>query len=587
MVLRLVYQPRIHCFQRCSPCLSLLHLSLSAAKVNPLSIVYDNPVARRELFDRLRSPKTTMAILGLAVVSSLLVLMRWPTDATIDVVGNGASEVFRPVTFAIAIAIMMLIPAFPATAIVSERQRGTLTLLLNSPTTPLEIYVGKLVGNVILGLIIISVCFPAIVACYAMGGISIFNHIIPLVLVWTGMTIQYSALGLWVSVRAHSADSSLRMTYVAVLALVVLSIGPTVFVGKLSGGLSLVAQWLTAVSPVPALEQITGSQAHANQIGIVTGWIEFLVVSFLISVGLAIATLRKLDPLLLDRARPAGKQIEGSKSTWLRRLSYLVDPQRRKAGIPFWLNPVMVKEFRTRKFGRLHWLLRLIAAGGIVSLLLTVVAATGTVSWGVERIAASMVILQIALLLLLGPSLGANLIASEIESGSWQLLRVSPLWSARIVSGKLLSTALTLILLLLATLPGYVVMGYIQPSVGGQVSNVIVSLVIAISMVTLISACISAFCRSTAVATATSYAVLLTIFAGTLLVWLSRGKPFGPLVVERTLLFNPAAVALAEMRAPGFEDYNLTPNGWYVGIGISVFSLMILLVRVFRMTRPD
>lgn len=562
-------------------------ISIRPNQVNPIPILFDNPIARRELFDRLRSPKTTLAILGLAIVSSLLVLMRWPTDATIDIVGNGAGEVFRPVTFAIAIAIMMLIPAFPATAIVAERQRGTLTLLLNSPTTPIEIYIGKLVGNVVLGIIIFSVSLPAILACYAMGGISIFGHIIPLLLVWIGMTIQYSALGLWVSVRSHSSDASLRMTYASVLALVVLSIGPTVFVGKLSGGLSLVAQWLTALSPIPALEQITGAQAHASQMGIVTGWMEFLLVSVVISVALAVATLRKLDPLLLDRARPAGKQIDGSKSTWLRRLAYLVDPQRRKAGIPFWLNPVMVKEFRTRKFGRLHWLLRLIAAGGIVSLLLTVVAATGTVSWGVERIAASMVLLQIALLLLLGPSLGANLIASEIESGGWQLLRVSPIWAIRIVSGKLLSTALTLVLLLLATLPGYVVMGYIQPSVGGQVSNVIVSLVIAIAMVTLISACISSFCRTTAVATATSYAVLLTIFAGTLLVWLSRGKPFGPIFVERTLLFNPAAIALAEMRAPGFEEYKLTPYGWYVGIGISLLSLLVLCVRIIRMTRPD
>ncbi len=105
---------------------------------------------------------------------------------------------------------------------------------------------------------------------------------------------------------------------------------------------------------------------------------------------------------------------------------------------------------------------------------------------------------------------------------------------------------------MLATLPGYVVMRYIQPAIGGQVSNVVISLLVAIALVTSVSACISAFCRSTAVATATSYAVLLTLFAGTLLVWLARGKPFGPLLVERTLLLNPAAIALSEMKTPGF-----------------------------------
>ena len=153
--------------------------------------------------------------------------------------------------------------------------------------------------------------------------------------------------------------------------------------------------------------------------------------------------------------------------------------------------------------------------------------------------------------------------------------------------GKLMSTIWTLLLMLLATLPGYLVMGYIQPAMSGQVGNVLISLVIAVFVVTTMSACISAFCRTTAVATATSYAVLLTLFAGTLLIWVARGKPFGPQLVERALLLNPAAAALAEMKTPGFELYRLTPDSWYVGAGISFVCLTILTVRVWRMTRPN
>ena len=553
--------------------------------VNSLQL-FQNPILRRELLDRLRSPKTLLAITAVAVLSSLLVLMRWPTDATIDLVSQGALQVFRPVAMAIAIAIMMLIPAFPATALVTERRRGTLTLLLNSPTTPLQIYLGKLCGNVLLSIVIFSVCLPALMACYAMGGISILGHIAPLIAVLLGMSIQYSALGLWISVRSQSADASLRWTYAAVLMLAVLSIGPTVLVGKLSGIQSIIAHWMTTLSPLPALQQITGAQAQANEIGIATGWPEFLIASGVITVGLAIATLSKLDPILLDRARPTGKVVD-HKSSWFRRLAYLVDPQRRTSGIPWWLNPVIVKEYRTRKFGRLHWLLRLVAAGGIVSLLLTVAAATGTVRWGVDRIASSMVLMQVALLLLLGPSLGANLIAAEIESGGWQLLRASPISPVRIVIGKLMSTVWTLLLLLLATLPGYTVMSYIQPAIGGQVGNVVISLLIAIALVTSISACVSSFCRTTAVATATSYAILLTLFAGTLLIWLARGKPFGALFVERVLLFNPAAIALAEMKTPGFDQYTLAPLGWYIGIALTIACILILAVRTHRLTRPD
>lgn len=559
----------------------------SDGSVSGLNALIGNPILRRELSTRLRSPKALLAIALVAIISCGLVLMRWPSEATIDLVSQGAVQVFQPVSYAIAIAIMMLIPAFPATAIVSERKRGTLTLLLNSPTKPLSIYLGKLFANVLLGILIFSVSLPAIFACYAMGGISVSSHIVPLLCVLLGMAFQYSALGLWVSSRSQSTDAALRWTYGILLFLVVLSIGPSVLVGKLTGFKATVAQLLTTLSPIPALQQITGAQGQSQAIGISTGWVEYLEMSIVTTIGFAIATLIKLDPLLLDRARPAGKVIETNQSSWLRRLSYLVDPQRRKSGIPFWLNPVMVKEFRTRKFGRLHWLLRLTALGAVVSLLLTVVAATGTVNWGVERIAASMVLMQIGFLLLLGPSLGANLIASEVESGGWQLLRASPISPWRILSGKLLSTFLTLLLLLFATLPGYVMMSYIQPAVGGQVGNVIISLLIATVMVTIISACVSAYSKSSAVATATSYAILLTLFAGTLLVWLGRGNPFGPLVVERTLLLNPAATALAEMKAPGFESYQLTPNGWYVGGMVCLIGFIVLILRVHRLTRPD
>ena len=555
--------------------------------VSGLNALIGNPILRRELSTRLRSPKALLAIALVAIISCGLVLMRWPSEATIDLVSQGAVQVFQPVSYAIAIAIMMLIPAFPATAIVSERKRGTLTLLLNSPTKPLSIYLGKLFANVLLGILIFSVSLPAIFACYAMGGISVSSHIVPLLCVLLGMAFQYSALGLWVSSRSQSTDAALRWTYGILLFLVVLSIGPSVLVGKLTGFKATIAQLLTTLSPIPALQQITGAQGQSQAIGISTGWVEYLGMSIVTTIGFAIATLIKLDPLLLDRARPAGKVIETNQSSWLRRLSYLVDPQRRKSGIPFWLNPVMVKEFRTRKFGRLHWLLRLTALGAVVSLLLTVVAATGTVNWGVERIAASMVLMQIGFLLLLGPSLGANLIASEVESGGWQLLRASPISPWRILSGKLLSTFLTLLLLLFATLPGYVMMSYIQPAVGGQVGNVIISLLIATAMVTIISACVSAYSKTSAVATATSYAILLTLFAGTLLVWLGRGNPFGPLVVERTLLLNPAATALAEMKAPGFESYQLTPNGWYVGGMVCLIGFIVLILRVHRLTRPD
>ena len=550
---------------------------------------WNNPVFKRELLGRLRSWKTVAAILVVAIASSILVLLRWPTDATIADLSQGAVLVFRPLAFALTIAVMMLVPAFPATSLVAERRKGTLGLLLNSPMSPSAIYFGKLMSNVTLALILISVSLPALSACYAMGGISFKNNIGPLTVVLVAMAIQYSALGLWISIRSSSSDGSLRWTYAAVLALSVLSIGPLVVVGDMEGILADIARWLTTLSPLSALQQITGSQSAGAGIGLDAGWIWFFGVSIVCTVALAWITIRKLDPILLDRARPTGKVVgtHESKQSFLRRMTYLVDPNKRASGIPWWLNPIMVKEFRTRKFGRLHWLIRLISLCAIISILLTVAAAIGAAKFKPEHIAGPLVLMQVALMLLVGPSLGANLIASEIESGGWQILRVTPIKAFRITSGKLFSVVWTMLLVLLATLPGYAIMSFIQPAMSGQVGNVIISLLVSVAMVVAISACVSAFTKTTPVATATSYGVLLGLFAGTLLVWLARGNPFGPVFVERVLTLNPAAAALAEMQTPGFETYNLTPSAWWAGGIISLVCLMVMSIRIWVLTRPD
>ena len=140
------------------------------------------------------------------------------------------------------------------------------------------------------------------------------------------------------------------------------------------------------------------------------------------------------------------------------------------------MNPVMVKEFRTRRFGRTHWLLRLVSVAALISLLLTYAATTGTINWGLQTIGGIMVVLQAALVMVITPSLGASLISAERESGGWNLLMMTPLSAVSILAGKLTSVLWTLVLLLFATLPGYLVMIWIDPPMRWQVWHVLICL---------------------------------------------------------------------------------------------------------------
>jgi ABC-type transport system involved in multi-copper enzyme maturation permease subunit len=271
----------------------------------------------------------------------------------------------------------------------------------------------------------------------------------------------------------------------------------------------------------------------------------------------------------------------------LRRLIFLLDPQRRSGGMSVWVNPVMVKEFRTRRFGRSHWTLRLIALSAILSLALSYVAASGMLSWGIEVIGGLLVLFQVTLLIVFAPSLGSSLVSAERESGSWQLLRMTPLSAGAILRGKLMSVVLPLLLVLCATLPGYVVIIVTKPELIPQVERVIVCLGLTAVFAVLLAAAASTLFRATATATVASYLALVAICVGPLLVWLAREAPFGHETVQTVLMFDPVAAALQAFETPGFTHYELLPVSWWLTSAACVALFGVLIVRMWNLTRPE
>jgi hypothetical protein len=333
-----------------------------------------------------------------------------------------------------------------------------------------------------------------------------------------------------------------------------------------------------------------GSRSLSRQ-GLISsgGVLQRFVVDTLVITGVAATcTIFRLNHRIFDRSRAQGQISDDQRLAIriFRRLVFVVDPQRRSRGIGFFFNPVMIKEFRCRRFGRLHWLLRLVAVCAILSLALTYATTMGTLDWEVKTIGGIMVLMQVALLVLITPSLAAGLISGEVESGGWPLLTMTPLSVYRILWGKLLSVILTLVLVLCATLPGYLVMVYIEPGMRGQVERVVVCLAATAAFAMLLSAAVGSLFRRTAPATAAAYGALLAVCAGPLLIWLGQDAPFGHGTVETALLINPVAAALSVIRTAGFQEYDLIPgNWWFLGIASAV-SLVVLVARTRRLSRP-
>lgn len=550
-----------------------------------------NPIVQRELLGLFRTRKAVTLLICFASLLVLLVMLRWPTDALVERSGVRSRQVFTLYGYGLLASLLLLAPAFPATSIVRERLQGTLALLFNSPMRPWSIYCGKLAGVLGFSLLLMVMSLPAAAACYALGGISLTQDMAVLYAVLALAVVQYTTLGLLVSSYANSTESALRISYGLVLLLAVITMGPHLFLQGGQGRYAEMAEWLRCVSPIPAVMQLLGHSDVGSHGLISTSGVpgRYAILALVTTALFMVRTIGRMNHKMFDRSRSQGL-ITDERSTAqqrFRRMFFVVDPQRRKPGISLLVNPVMVKEYRTRRFGRFHWLLRLVAVCALISLGLTYATTIGTIDWGVETIGGIMVLLQIALIALLTPSLAAGMISSERESGGWDLLRMTPLSSTTILLGKLLSVVGTLVLILFATLPGYLVMIWIEPEMWGQISRVLICLALAAVFALFVSAAAGSLFRRTAPATATAYALLVAVCGGTMLFWLGRDAPFGHATVQIALTVNPLAAALSVIDMPGFKPYDLVPaNWWFLGY-VSAFCLIVLMVQTWRLTRPQ
>lgn len=550
-----------------------------------------NPIIRRELLEFLRA-RTAVVVLGtVALTTAVLVLLHWPVGGVGDLGGTAALGVLRVFGYGLLTGLLLILPAFPASTIVRERVRGTLALLLNSPLSPAAIYRGKFGGAIGFTIILLFLTLPGAAASYALGGSTVAGGVGLLYVVLAVAAVQVTAIALFISGRSIATDGALRATYVAVLAVTVLPLAAMLLMSRNDATSAAVADWLGAISPIPAVMEAVGHGRVGVSVAEHSGGTiaRYCLVALAMSAVLAIATVRGLARAPLDRARPAGVMTEDRAlgTRIMRRVLFLVDPRRRSSSTSLLFNPVLMKELRTRKFGRAHWTLRLVAGTAVLSLGLSYIAAAGALGLGLDVIGGALVLLQSALLLLFAPSLGSGLISAEREGGTWQLLRTTPLSAGAILRGKLLSAAWPVLLLLCATLPGYLVMVSVKPETTSQVGRIMICLALMAVFAVLVGAVASSLFRSTAVSTAVSYMALAAVCIAPLLVWLGREAPFGHQFVQSALVVDPVAATLNVADTPGFRDYDLVPANWWVLGTASLVLLLLLIIQTRRLYRPN
>ena len=189
-----------------------------------------------------------------AVQSAAAQLARMPLDgAGFDPLATSAISVvsfYNPqrssatniVPGLVGVILTMTMVLFTAVAIVRERERGNMELLIATPLTSAELMVGKVIPYVVVGLVQTSMVLAlgAWLFCVPMGG-SLLD-----VFIAAGLLIVANlALGLLISTRAQSQFQAMQMTFFLFLPSILLSGFMFPF-----AGMPRSVQWLAEVLPL-------------------------------------------------------------------------------------------------------------------------------------------------------------------------------------------------------------------------------------------------------------------------------------------------------------------------------------------------
>lgn len=130
----------------------------------------------------------------------------------------------------------------------------------------------------------------------------------------------------------------------------------------------------------------------------------------------------------------------------------------------------------------------------------------------------TLAIIQAILLMFIVPSLTATSICSEREKQTLDILLSTRLSPLQIILGKLSASSLKVIMLIVCTIPLYSICGLIG---GVKLSNILIlvgSFIISTIFVGSIGVFISTYSKTSKAATSLTYALVLFIFAGTIVI---------------------------------------------------------------------
>ncbi|AYC33799.1 ABC transporter permease [Pseudomonas cavernae] len=210
----------------------------------------------------------------------------WPQRSGVEVVNFYNPERLAPINTVpglVGVILTMTMVLFTAIALVRERERGNMEMLITTPLSPWELTLGKVLPFIGIGLIQVTV---VLVAGYLLFQVPVRGSLLQLYLAALLFIIASLALGVFISTLAHSQFQAMQMAFFTFLPQILLSGFMFPF-----AGMPKPAQWLAELLPLTHFLRLARG-IMLRQAGLLELWPEILALLVFAALMLSIAVTR-------------------------------------------------------------------------------------------------------------------------------------------------------------------------------------------------------------------------------------------------------------------------------------------------------
>jgi ABC-type transport system involved in multi-copper enzyme maturation permease subunit len=561
-----------------------------------------NPVLQKDLLSLLRMRRLGAVQVLFVLVLGTLVLATWPRQGVVSIASQGQDALLLGLVLAQLVMLILIVPGVAAVSITSEREQGTFEMLYASRLSATQLILGKLLCAIAYPLLLLLSGLPFLALLYYRGSVDL-SALSQAYVVLVLSAVLLAVVSLAISAICRQSATALVASYGVVMAMCGAVLVPAAIMLASQGGLiAQVLHNLRGISPVaailsilrPKLNEFGGRAGGSDSLTgetfapLMSSWQIFVpVASAVIVICLLVLVQILRRPALSQETRRSDNARDQASPGMARRVLFLIDPNRQRQPIRIG-NPVMAKESRTSSLASGRWMIRIFYGALVVSIGLALMAMYGgqTEHGDLLRyVAAVLVAFQIGLIGLINPSLTASAIGSEVEAGTFELLRLSPLRSGQVFWGKFLPAFLPALLPIIALLPAYGAICFVNQA---YLHSFLLLLPVVVALVALCCASglmCSAFLGNTTQATLTNYVFISAIIVLPLLAWFASGAVLD--VRLSALLATPSALAVGLNLLP--EGQTEIARQWQTHlfwiVGLMLFMLLLTRVRLTSLLR--